>query len=71
MLCEGLHSKFRFREWVIVLPTLCIYFCRVQLAVRHIQREMILPLAPAVGLISPMVKPERWLSQPIKEQQLA
>ena len=24
MLCEGLHSKLRFRDWVIVLPTLLL-----------------------------------------------
>lgn len=45
------------------------YFWRVQLAVRHIQREMILRLASAVGLISPTVKPESWLSKPLKETQ--
>jgi hypothetical protein len=44
------------------------YFCRVQLAARHIQREMILHLAPAVALISPTVKPETGLSQPLKRR---
>jgi hypothetical protein len=45
------------------------YLCRIQLAVRHIQREMILHLTPAVGLISAAVKPENWLGHPYKEPQ--
>lgn len=54
----------------IQYKSLCGFcFCRVQLKVRHIQREMILPLTPAVGLISPAAKPERWISQPLKEPQ--
>ncbi len=54
----------------IQYKSLCgFHFCRVQLAVGHIQREMILPLAPAVGLISPAVKPESWIGQPLKNPQ--
>lgn len=75
-LCKAMRKIAGSRNAIEILGikyrSLCgVYFCRVQLAVRHIQREMILPLAPAVALISSRVKPERWLSQPIKEQQLA
>jgi len=34
--------------------------CKVRLAVRHIQPEMTLGIAPSVGMISPIAASERW-----------
>jgi hypothetical protein len=75
-LCKAMRKIARSRNAAEIVSIrhkqICgLYFCRVQLAVRHIQRDMFLPLAPAVALISLTVKPERWLSRPIKEQQPA
>jgi hypothetical protein len=43
--------------------SLCgLNFCRVQLVAHHVQKEMILRIAPSVGLISPAARPETGLA---------
>jgi hypothetical protein len=52
--------------------SLCgLQLCQVCLAVRHIQPEMILSIAPSVGMISSVAEPERWIKPSAQTQQLA
>jgi len=46
-------------------------FCKVRLAARHIQEEMILSLTPSVGLISTMAKPEKQVQRSSTIHELA
>lgn len=48
-----------------------LQLCQVRLAVRHIQPEMVLSIAPSVSMISPVAQPERWIKPDAQTQQLA
>lgn len=58
-------------ESVLHRSLLGLKFCQVRLAVRHIQPEAILSIAPSVGIISPAAKPETLIGKLSQGQELA
>lgn len=52
-------------------PLFGLQFCWIRLAVRHIQPDMLFSIAPSVGMISPALHPERWISPSVHTEGLA